>query len=52
MAVRPPDGQELVDSAADTNPSRADRIRSKLYEQSDDALDQLEKNTNIGQSHF
>lgn len=50
--VRPPTGQELADSAADNNPSRADRIRSKLYEQSDDALDVLEKNANIGQSIF
>lgn len=52
VSVRPPTGQELVDGAADTNPSRADRIRSKLYDQSDDALDVLEKNANIGQSIF
>jgi hypothetical protein len=50
--VRPPAGQELIDGAADNNPSRADRIRSKLYEQSDDALDVLEKNAAIGQSIF
>ena len=50
--VRPPAGQELADSAADNNPSRADRIRSKLYQQSDDALDVLEKNANIGQNIF
>jgi hypothetical protein len=52
LRVRPPEGQELVDGAADTNPSRADRLRSKLYEQSEDALDQVEKNFNIGQSLF
>lgn len=47
-----PTGQELVDSAADNNPAKADRIRSKLYEQSDDVLDTLEKNANIGESIF
>ena len=52
MPGRLPTGQELVDTAADNNPSRADRIRSKLYEQSDDALDTLEKNANIGESIF
>jgi len=52
VPVRPPDGQELVDGAVDTNPSRADRLRSKLYDQSDGVLDILEKNANIGQSIF
>jgi len=52
VPVRPPDGRELVDGAADTNPSRADRLRSKLYDQSDGVLDVLEKNANIGQSIF
>ena len=50
--VKPPAGQELADSAADNNPSRADRIRSKLYDQSEDALDVLEKNASIGQGIF
>jgi hypothetical protein len=52
VPVRQPTGQELVDSAADKNPSRADRIRSKLYEESEDALDVLEKNANIGEGIF
>jgi hypothetical protein len=52
MPGRLPTAQELVDSAADNNPSRADRIRSKLYDQSDDVLDTLEKNANIGESIF
>ena len=52
VPVRPPDGQELIGGAADTNPSRADRLRSKLYDQSDGVLDVLEKNANIGQSIF
>jgi len=33
IPVQLPAGQELVASATDSNPSRADRIRSKLYEQ-------------------
>jgi hypothetical protein len=52
VPVQLPTGQELVDSAADNNSSRTDRIRSKLYEQSDDALDVLEKNANIGENIF
>jgi hypothetical protein len=44
--------RESLDSAADNNPSRADRIRSKLYEQSGDVLDTLEKNASIGESIF
>jgi hypothetical protein len=52
IPVRSPTGQDLVDSAADNNSSRADRIRSKLYEESEDALDILEKNANIGESIF
>jgi hypothetical protein len=52
ISGRLPTGQELVDSAPDNNPSRADRIRSKLYDQSDDVLDTPEKNANIGESIF
>jgi hypothetical protein len=52
IPIQLPTGQDLVDSAEDNNPSRADRIRSKLYEQSEDALDILEKNANIGEEIF
>jgi hypothetical protein len=49
---RMPTGQELVDSADNNNLSRVDRIRSKLYEESGDALDALEKNANLGHDIF
>jgi hypothetical protein len=48
---RLPTGEELVDSA-DESSSRLERFRHKLYEQSDDALDSIEKNTNIAHDIF
>ena len=48
---RLPTGEELVDSADEAS-SRLDRFRHKLYDQSDDALDSLEKNTNTAHDIF
>jgi hypothetical protein len=48
---RLPTGKELLDSAG-ADSSRLERFRHKLYEQSDDALDNLEKNTNIAYDIF
>jgi hypothetical protein len=45
-------GKELADGADSNDLSRADRIRSKLYEESEDALDALEKNANLGHDIF
>jgi hypothetical protein len=48
---RLPTGEDLVDSAGEAS-SRLDRFRHKLYEQSEDALDNLEKNTNSAHDIF
>lgn len=48
---RLPTGEELVDSAGEDS-SRLERFRRKLYEQGDDALDSVEKNTNIAHDIF
>jgi hypothetical protein len=47
-----PTGKEFADDADSNDLSRADRIRSKLYEESGDALDALEKNANLGHDIF
>lgn len=51
IPVQLPTGEELVDTAGEDS-SRLERFRHKLYDQSDDALDIVEKNTNIAHDVF